>query len=111
MALLLGARSREIAAVVAFHPAPNVEAKPLRGLKVPVQIHSGTADRAAPVETVRNLAARLKAQGTPTELHLYDGADHGFLAYTRPPRYHPLAAQRAWARTTAFLNQTLVVAR
>jgi dienelactone hydrolase len=47
------------------------------------------------------------AARTPTELHLYDRADQGFLAYARPPRYDAAAGALSWQRTTAFLNRTL----
>jgi carboxymethylenebutenolidase len=105
MAMLHGARSREIDAVVPFHPAPMKEGELVR-LKVPVQMHHGTADRAvASVESVKT-EKMLKAQGTPAELHLYEGADHGFLAYTRP-YYKPDLAKLAWARTTRFLQTHL----
>ena len=36
----------------------------------------------------------------------YEGADHGFLAYTRP-YYKPDLAKLAWARTTRFLQTHL----
>jgi carboxymethylenebutenolidase len=48
----------------------------------------------------------LRAQGTPAEVFLYEGADHGFLAYTRPT-YAPDAAKLAWQRAVAFLKQHL----
>jgi carboxymethylenebutenolidase len=48
----------------------------------------------------------LKAQGTPVELFLYEGADHGFLAYTRP-FYKPEAAKLAWGRVMQFLHKYL----
>lgn len=37
---------------------------------------------------------------------LYEGADHGFLAYTRP-YYRPADAQVSWKRTVAFLRRHL----
>ncbi len=106
MAMLTGARSRDIDAVVAYHPG-KVTAAEIRRLSCPVQIHCGTADGNVPVADVRALEAMLRAQGTPTELHLYEGADHGFLAYTRPPRYNPEAGKLSWTRTLAFLRQKL----
>lgn len=105
MAMLFGARSREIDAVVPFHPAPMKESEIAR-LNVPVQVHHGTADQSVAVtETVR-LEKMLKTQGTPVEIYLYEGADHGFLAYTRP-FYKPHAAKLAWARVTQFLDKHL----
>jgi carboxymethylenebutenolidase len=105
LALLHGARSREIDAVVAFHPAPMKPAEVAR-LKAPVQIHHGTADHSVPVEETRKLEGALRAQGTPAEVFIYDGADHGFLAYTRP-FYRPDYARLATARATQFLHKHL----
>jgi carboxymethylenebutenolidase len=103
MAMLLGARSRDIDVVVPFHPGKVTPAEIAR-LKSPVQVHCGTADRNVPVADIRDLEKMLRAQSTPVEVHLYEGADHGFLAYTRP-YYKPDAAKLAWTRTTEFLRK------
>lgn len=105
MAMLYGARAREIEAVVPFHPGKVTTAEVAR-LKAPVQVHCGTADRHVPVADIRELEKVLKAQSTPVDVYLYEGADHGFLAYTRP-FYKPDAAQLAWKRTTQFLQKHL----
>lgn len=105
MAMLQGARSRDIDVVVPFHPG-KVTAAEIARLKSPVQVHCGTADRNVPVADIRDLEKMLRAQSTPVEVHLYDGADHGFLAYTRP-YYKPDAAKLAWSRTTEFLHKYL----
>ena len=105
LAMLFGARSREIDVVVPFHPAPMKEQEVTR-LKVPVQIHHGTADRAVAAAETQKTERMLKAQGTPVEVFLYEGADHGFLAYTRP-FYKPDAAKLAWMRVTQFLHKNL----
>jgi carboxymethylenebutenolidase len=102
LAMLFGARSREVDAVVPFHPAPMKE-KEITRLKIPVQVHHGTADKAVAMTETQKLEKMLKAQGTPVEVFLYEGADHGFLAYTRP-FYKPDAAKLAWTRTTQFLH-------
>src|SRR5262249_21757087 len=75
-AVLFGARSREIDAVVAFHPGPVQQAEVSR-LNVPVQVHHGTSDRAVDVENSRRLEQALRAQKTPVDLFVYEGADHG----------------------------------
>lgn len=105
MAMLYGARSRDIDVVVPFHPG-KVTAAEVARLKAPVQVHCGTADRHVPVADIRALEKLLRTQSTPVEVHLYEGADHGFLAYTRP-FYKPDAAKLAWARTTQFLQKHL----
>lgn len=105
-AMLFGARSREIDAVVPFHPAPMKQQEVVRLKKVPVQIHHGTADESVAVTETQKTEKMLKAQGTPVEVFLYEGANHGFLAYTRP-FYKPDAAKLAWARAIQFLHKYL----
>src|SRR5262245_56773157 len=105
MAMLFAARSREVDVVVPFHPGKVTRAEVSR-LKSPVQVHCGTTDRNVPVADIRELEKMLQAQATPVEAHLYEGADHGFLAYTRP-YYKPDAAKLAWARTIQFLGKHL----
>lgn len=105
MAMVYGARSRNIDAVVPFHPG-KVTAAEIPRLKSPVQVHCGTADHNVPLADIRELEKMLRAQSTPVEVYLYEGADHGFLAYTRP-YYKPDAAKLAWARATEFLHKYL----
>jgi len=104
-ALLFAARSREIDAVVAFHPAP-VQKSEVSRLTIPVQLHHGIDDHSVAVENSRRLEADLRAQNTPVELFLYEGANHGFLAYTRP-FYRADDAKLAWKRATEFLRRQL----
>jgi carboxymethylenebutenolidase len=107
MAMLLAARSREIDAVVAFHPGlVMTDLGEFTHLQVPVQLHQGTADQSMDPTTAKKLEEILKAQKTPVELFLYEGADHGFLAYTRR-FYRPDDAKLAWKRTTEFLGKHL----
>ena len=105
MAMQYGARSREVDAVVAFHPGVT-RAEDIKRLKAPVQIHHGTTDQAVSVNESKQLVRVLKAQHTPVEFFVYESANHGFLAYTRPS-YKPDAAKLAWARATQFLRKHL----
>ena len=102
-AMLYADRTREIKAVVPYHPA-KMKPEEVAHLKAPVQVHSGTADRHVPVSDIQDLGKILREQGTPVEVYLYEGADHGFLAYTRP-YYKPDEAQLAWKRTVEFLDR------
>jgi carboxymethylenebutenolidase len=106
IAMLLGARSREVDAVVAYHPGPVTDEEIAR-LAGPVLVHSGTADANVSVGAIRALEAMLDARRIPNEVHLYEGAQHGFLAYTRPPRYDAVAGALSWQRTIDFLRRTL----
>jgi carboxymethylenebutenolidase len=104
-ALLFGARSREVDAVVAFHPAP-VRERELARLTIPVQVHHGTSDRAVAHTHTQDLERMLRERKRPVEVFLYEKLDHGFLAYTRP-FYDPEAAKLAWKRTAKFLSAHL----
>ena len=104
-AMLYADRHHDIEAVVAYHPA-LLTAEEVAHLKAPVQIHLGTADRHIPVAGIRELEGILRKQATPVELFLYEGADHGFLAYTRP-YYKPDDAVLSWKRTVSFLRRHL----
>lgn len=106
LAMLFGARSREIDAVVPFHPGPMMKEEITRLKKVPVQIHHGISDESVPVTETQKTGKMLKAQGTPTEVFLYEGANHGFLAYTRRT-YKSDAAKLAWTRAIKFLHKYL----
>lgn len=105
MAMLYAARSRDVDAVVPYHPGA-VSAEEIARLRVPVLVHCGTSDRNVSVASINELEKMLKAHNTPVEVHLYEGADHGFLAYTRP-YYKPDAAKLSWTRTTQFLHKYL----
>ncbi|MBI3410772.1 MAG: dienelactone hydrolase family protein [Planctomycetes bacterium] len=105
LALLFAAKEDKIKAVVPFHPGPTT-AEEIAGLKAPVQIHHGTADRAVSHTKSLELEKILRKQSTPVEVFLYEKLDHGFLAYTRP-FYNADAAKLAWIRTVEFLGKEL----
>jgi carboxymethylenebutenolidase len=107
MAMQFAERSREIDAVVAFHPGLEMgDLGEFAHLPVPLQLHTGTADQSQDVPTLKKFEEILKARKIPVELFLYEGAGHGFLAYTRR-FYRPDDAKLAWKRTTEFLGKHL----
>jgi carboxymethylenebutenolidase len=58
----------------------------------------GELDKGIPVSEVEEMRAALKAAGdTKSEIVVYSGADHGFLADYRP-QYNEVAAKQAWPR-------------
>lgn len=105
-AMLFAARSRDIDVVVPFHPAPMEAAELTRLRGLPIQIHHGTADRSVKVEESKKTFDSLKLLKANPEIFTYEGADHGFLAYTRP-FYKPIEAQLAWDRAVRFLQKHL----
>jgi carboxymethylenebutenolidase len=51
--------------------------------------------------------AALKKASIEYTLYMYEGANHAFFNDTNAERYHKEAAQLAWQRTLAFLNEKL----
>lgn len=109
LAMLLGARSADIDAVVAYHPGP-FQPQEMKHLRGPVLVHQGTADGSVPEGQTAALIKNLKAKKIPTTDFWYEGADHGFLAYTRPT-YKADAGKLSWDRTVAFLKKNLRVSK
>lgn len=118
-ALLFAARSKDIGAVVPFYgpvvaiPGVTREERPRQPLdpevvtqiRVPVQGHYGTKDRAVELAPVKQFEQALRAQGTPVEIYTYE-AEHGFFAYNRPT-YRADAARLARERMLAFFKRHL----
>jgi carboxymethylenebutenolidase len=82
--------------------------------KVPVEVAAdikgrvigfyGALDQGIPVTQVEAMRAALKAAGdTASEIVVFPGAEHGFLADYRPS-YNEAAAKDAWARCLAWFK-------
>jgi carboxymethylenebutenolidase len=106
-AMMYAAKFSGVGAVVAFHTSSNTVGADIMGLRAPTLLHHGTGDRVSPHTITLSVEKELRSRGTTVEVFLYDGAEHGFLAYTRHPEYNPEAAQLAWSRTIAFLRRYL----
>jgi carboxymethylenebutenolidase len=108
ISLQMAARSREVRAVVAYHPGIGTKPDPqlLNEVRAPVQLHQGTADNSIDPKTAIKLRDIFKAHHVPVELFWYKGADHGFLAYTRE-FYRADYAKLSWNRTIRFLSENL----
>ena len=118
-ALLFAARSSDIGAVVPFYgpvvalpgvtreerPTQPLDADVVKRIRVPVQGHYGTRDRAVELQPVRQFEQALRAQGTTVELYTYE-AEHGFFAYNRPT-YRPEDARLALTRMLSFFKKHL----
>ena len=106
LSLLSAARFRDIRAVVAFHPGIVRDRDELSQVQVPVQLHQGTADTSIEPKTAIQIRDALTARHVPVELFMYEGADHGFTAYTRE-FYRPDFARLSLSRATKFLSTYL----
>lgn len=78
----------------------------LSPLKMPILGIFGALDDNPSPETVREFESALNSLGKPAEIYIYEGADHAF-ANPSGTRYNAEAAENAWERTTAFLQQHL----
>ena len=110
-ALLVGAQSADVGAVVAFY-APLGLSDPHRRaplslaqyVTVPVQYHQPARDQFVTASDVDKFQALLHAQHTPFERFIYPDAEHGFFAYDRPS-FRAADAAAAWSRTRKFLSE------
>ncbi len=99
-------------AVVAFYAPPDAAKRfdrprsvldVIERLSTPTQFHYGTRDGNIPMADVERLRGRLATLKVRTDVHVYEGADHGFLAFNRTQRYEPEAAAQAWDRAVEWL--------
>jgi len=58
-------------------------------------------------EGIPGFEAALKKAGIEYQIHIYEGAQHGFNNDTGAGRYHKEAAELAWKRTVAFFKKKL----
>jgi carboxymethylenebutenolidase len=67
--------------------------------------HFAENDPYEPPENVAALAAGLQQAGRPVTFYPYPGTGHWFFEADRPAAYNAAAAELAWERTLAFLQQ------
>ena len=93
-------------------PPPDhpIRATPLldiaENLSCPLLGLFGAEDRQPSPAHTAELAAVLEANGKQYDFHTYDDAGHAFFATDRPS-YRPAAANEAWSRIFAFLEDRL----
>lgn len=64
----------------------------------------GELDKGITLEHVEKMRAALKAAGDASEIVVFPGADHGFLADYRPT-YNEAAAKEGWAKALAWFKK------
>jgi carboxymethylenebutenolidase len=115
-ALLAAAELAEIRAVVAFHGFARRPGGPDPGhgdplavvdrIGRPVCLLHGREDEISKLPSMIELAEALKTSGAPTEIVVYDGANHGFAVSTHKG-YKADAANDSFTRAVAFLAANL----
>jgi len=96
----LAASDLDLAGVMGFYGRPSMLADVEDGLAKPMLLLVGGADQATPVADFEAFDARLSAQGTPHEMHVYDGAPHSF--FDRAFAQWRDACDDAWLRILEF---------
>jgi len=74
-------------------------------IKVPLLMHFGAADSHIPLDAVKRIAERFDSN-EQVEIHVYDGAQHGFNCNHRAS-YHQRAAAEAHGHSLVFLSENL----
>jgi len=74
-------------------------------IKVPLLMHFGAEDSHIPLEAVKSIAERFD-DNEQVEIHVYEGAQHGFNCNHRSS-YHQRAAAEAHGNSLVFLSEQL----
>jgi len=74
-------------------------------IKVPLLMHFGAADSHIPLDAVKSIAERFD-DNEQVEIHVYEGAQHGFNCNHRSS-YHQRAAAEAHGNSLLFLSEQL----
>jgi carboxymethylenebutenolidase len=96
-----GAASKREWEVNKLQPRP-LEAV-IAALPCPVFAAFGEADHIISLEDVQRFRNRLEANHKSYDIHVYEGAPHGWLNDTMPGRYRKLQADAGWAAQQRFL--------
>lgn len=96
----------QVDATVIYYGRLVTDPEKLMALRAPVLGLFGSEDQGIPVETVREFEKAMKELGKDVRVHVYEGASHAF-ANPSGTRYNAEAAEDAWAKTLAFLDETL----
>lgn len=74
-------------------------------IKAPLLMHFGGADSHIPLDAVKSIAERFE-DNEQVEIHVYDGAEHGFNCNHRSS-YHRRAAAEAHGHSLLFLSEQI----
>jgi carboxymethylenebutenolidase len=113
LAFLYAANAPALRAAVVFHggnimvgkdrvPSPFAQAG---GIRAPLLGLFGADDTNPTAADVHTIDAELTRLGKEHEFHLYAGAGHGFLNFTRPAVFREAQAQDAWTKCVTWLQR------
>ena len=94
----------EIAALVLFYGAEGVDFSRVRAA---CQGHFAEDDEWTPVDEARRMEEYMRAAGLEPNFYIYPGTGHWFFEEDRLEDYNAAAAQLAWKRMIAFLDEQI----
>ena len=108
MAYLTAAATAVDAAVAYYGGGIQTMLDRAGAIACPMQLHYAEHDDHIPLAAVEQVRSALLQRGgvLPTEVHIYEGAQHGFNCWARLS-HHPRSAAVALGRTVGFLAQHL----
>jgi carboxymethylenebutenolidase len=107
-AIRLAAADPGIRACVMYYGAPITDPKSIKGIQAAVLGNFGAEDKGPSPDQVQEFEKALRAAGKTVDFKSYPGAGHAFANINNPwGGYRAEAAQDAWGRTKAFLDQYL----
>ena len=101
----LAVASPDLAAAVAYYGLQPAAAD-VKKIKAKLMLHYAGLDQRIDAG-IPAFERALKAAGVQFQLYMYDGVNHAFNNDTSAARYDKPAADLAWSRTLAFLEETL----
>ena len=93
-------------AAIIYYGRLSTDRDALANLSMPVLGFFGSEDGGIPVDRVRAFESTLNELEKNVEVHIYEGAGHAF-ANPSGQDYQEAAATDSWAKTLAFLKETL----
>jgi carboxymethylenebutenolidase len=105
MANRLAAASPDLLAAVSYY-GRQPSAEEAARIRARLLLHYAGADERIN-SGIAAFESALQAAGVDYRLHLYEGAQHAFNNDANPARYDKAAADLAWERTIAFLEEAL----
>lgn len=99
--------NEDLEAIVIYYGRISTDEAVLAELHEPVLGIFGDEDSSILVEDVREFERILKDQGTSAEIHVYEGAGHGFANPTNTQAFREEQAIDAWNKTLDFLKLNL----
>jgi carboxymethylenebutenolidase len=96
----------QLNASISFYGKQPDENDDLTKIKARMQMHYGELDERINAG-IKSYEAALEKADIPYELYIYKGVQHAFFNDNAPARYNEKAANMAWTRTLALLEQTI----